>query len=1189
MKKRLLSLLLSMAILLSLCTGLGMSASAAGSFVKVTSLSVGDRVVLVTENPSEEFSGISNTSTKYGTGAPYSGEPGGIVLLEVCAGFSSDTYAFKAPDGRYLYWTSGNSLNLNATLQEKTSWKVSFDSSGNATILNSADTARQIWWNESSPRFACYTGKTSTTTGYATVQLYKATGTVCDHATTTYTEPTPPTCTEKGVGVYTCTECGVSWDVIVKAKGHDYGYAKVNNEIYRDCSGCDSLEPVTMNTIDEAKSYKTSGNKGPYNIRGVVTYIKVSTKATTVYIEDGIDALCVYFTNNANVSHLRLGNEIFVSDTMTDYYGLPELKTDECLVLSSNNPLPNKTITIRDIMNDQDIFEYLGERVTLKEVTIGLVASKGYTPLTDNSRIEEEEDGGNGDIVVDDGNDSEGENGENEEEMQGDSIYIYASPKLNSDIEGGDIVDVTGVISYYNGDFQILVNESTALTDVVKVRDGVPLIKETVPISFAKKCTQKGRYFQIEGIVTCVIERQIFLQDETGGMVVYLATMPTEAPCAVGDKIRVFGLFGNYNGVLELQYVDHTDPECFSILSHDHQVVAQPVTIEQLLFDSAIDYELFAEKIFLDDVSILEIETDGTVLLWQNDYTIEIHEAPVLNEGCVLDAVVDVTATVSGHNFDYQLVIMSPDQVTYGSQCQHSEVMPVGSVAPGCKEYGYSGDLYCTLCGAFVSKGQSVPPAHQETTVVGEVLPTCTTDGFSGDVYCALCGVLIESGKTVPATHTMVTENDVDPTCEEAGYSGDQYCAVCGMRAEQGEVLPALGHDYDILNMIIEPTCTEPGLAVYICDRCNISYEGEIPPAGHNSIYTDHGQTHSYICFDCGASGEEEHEYFEGFCMYCGAVEPERIPVDESIVIRHTLNLASDISINFVVDKSLLDEYDMFYLECVRDTYSGNESTGSESVIIDAPVLSGNYYYFTLTGVNATQMNDEVSATLYMIKGDKIYCSNEDIYSVATYAYSQLNKSNAGADLKKVCADLLHYGSAAQIYKKYRTDELTDAAMTDVHKSYLTDLDTVTFGKNSINHADLTSPTITWEGKSLVMDSKIVLRFIFGTNNYKGDVNNLTLRVTYTDNSGKQVSKTVSNPTPYRVANGWYAFDFDGLLAAELRTVVSVAIYNGNTRVSETFSYSADTYGNGKTGDLLTVSKAMLAYSDAACAYFYGK
>jgi hypothetical protein len=92
--------------------------------------------------------------------------------------------------------------------------------------------------------------------------------------------------------------------------------------------------------------------------------------------------------------------------------------------------------------------------------------------------------------------------------------------------------------------------------------------------------------------------------------------------------------------------------------------------------------------------------------------------------------------------------------------------------------------------------------------------------------------------------------------------------------------------------------------------------------------------------------------------------------------------------------------------------------------------------------------------------------------------------------------------------------------------------------------------------------------------------------VTYKDRQGTLVNTTVENPIAYNTAKGWYAFDFDGLLAAELRTVVSVAVYAGDTRLSETMEYSADSYGNGKTGNLLTVCKAMIAYSDSALAYF---
>ena len=140
---------------------------AAGSYEKATSIAVGDTVLLVCESKTMELSGISTTSTKYGLGVAYTSSPVGKYPLTIVEGSSSGTYAFKNSDNQYLYWTSGNSLATNATLDANTSWSVTFDS-GNAIIKNGKDSTRQLKWNASSPRFACYTS------GQTAVQLYKS-------------------------------------------------------------------------------------------------------------------------------------------------------------------------------------------------------------------------------------------------------------------------------------------------------------------------------------------------------------------------------------------------------------------------------------------------------------------------------------------------------------------------------------------------------------------------------------------------------------------------------------------------------------------------------------------------------------------------------------------------------------------------------------------------------------------------------------------------------------------------------------------------------------------------------------------------------------------------------------------------------------------------------------------------------
>ena len=132
---------------------------------KATSIAAGDVVLLVCESKKMELSGISTTSTKYGTGVSYTTSPAGAYELTVEAGSSTGTYSLKN-GSNYLYWSSGNSLATNATKSANSSWSITFND-GNATIKNAKDNARIIGWNASSPRFACYTSSQTA------VQLYK--------------------------------------------------------------------------------------------------------------------------------------------------------------------------------------------------------------------------------------------------------------------------------------------------------------------------------------------------------------------------------------------------------------------------------------------------------------------------------------------------------------------------------------------------------------------------------------------------------------------------------------------------------------------------------------------------------------------------------------------------------------------------------------------------------------------------------------------------------------------------------------------------------------------------------------------------------------------------------------------------------------------------------------------------------
>ena len=221
MKKKILSMILAIAMVISMFAGLATTASAAG-FAKATSIAVGDQVVLVCEGKLMEMTSISTTKTKYGIGTAYSGAPAGTMVFDVVNGASEGTVAFKNGDN-YLCWTSGNSLDVSATLDANASWTVTIYENGNATIINAANSVREIAWNNGSPRFAAYDNTATSFSNYYSVQLYKYSDAACTHANATSSVTTEPTCRTPGEKTFTCPDCKETWTETIPATGHFWG------------------------------------------------------------------------------------------------------------------------------------------------------------------------------------------------------------------------------------------------------------------------------------------------------------------------------------------------------------------------------------------------------------------------------------------------------------------------------------------------------------------------------------------------------------------------------------------------------------------------------------------------------------------------------------------------------------------------------------------------------------------------------------------------------------------------------------------------------------------------------------------------------------------------------------------------------------------------------------------------------
>ncbi|MBR6825339.1 MAG: InlB B-repeat-containing protein, partial [Oscillospiraceae bacterium] len=511
------------------------------------------------------------------------------------------------------------------------------------------------------------------------------------------------------------------------------------------------------------------------------------------------------------------------------------------------------------------------------------------------------------------------------------------------------------------------------------------------------------------------------------------------------------------------------------------------------------------------------------------------------------DMTLTATYTAIAHTYTYG----NEDTANHKGTCSCGHTVSTAhnwdsgtiTTTPGCATAGVT--IYtCTTCNA--TKTESVDPTGH-SYIRATVAPTCTAEGYTTYI-CRVCDHSYTDNRVAPKEHTEVIDSAVAPTCTTDGLTEGKHCAVCSAVITPQEAVPAIGH--------------------------SLAYTSK------------DDTTHTITCANCDYKEEVSHSYENGLCI-CGHVEVKEPIQEAGWKIGHSLNLASDISVNYAITKSTLTGFDMdtVYILAEIDVYEGNTKTGTKTLTL-LPVEQGSYYYFTLEGLTAVNMNDEIRVVLYGTKDGRVHYSTVDTYSIAAYAYAQFTKTSAPQKLKVLCAELLRYGAKAQIYKSYRTDSLVDAKMTEGQKALLSDMDAVTFNANNVVLDDLTNPSITWKGKALDLASKVTVKFIFDPYGYSGSIEDLSLRMSYEGVDGTIKTLTVEGAELYNASYGFYVFSIDTLLAAELRTVISAQIYAGDTPVSATLQYSADTYGNGKTGNLGDLCKALFAYSDSAKNYF---
>lgn len=233
-----------------------------------------------------------------------------------------------------------------------------------------------------------------------------------------------------------------------------------------------------------------------------------------------------------------------------------------------------------------------------------------------------------------------------------------------------------------------------------------------------------------------------------------------------------------------------------------------------------------------------------------------------------------------------------------------------------------------------------------------------------------------------------------------------------------------------------------------------------------------------------------------------------------------SITLKDNIDVNYYMEMSdSVFEHDA-YLEFKigGQTYKINASDAAEVN------ENGKTLYKFSCPVNAAQMSDTIETRIVIDNNTK----EEYSYSVKEYASELLSKSNEyPAETVKLVKALLNYGTAAQTFFKYNTDNPANGILSDADKA----VDAADFDAyKAVIKAD--SPNgqnkgLSYYGSSLICKSEMTVRHYFILDN-GSDINNY--KFSYIDTDGYEVSLT-----PKKASDGGvYCVDISGIMACSL-------------------------------------------------------
>lgn len=221
------------------------------------------------------------------------------------------------------------------------------------------------------------------------------------------------------------------------------------------------------------------------------------------------------------------------------------------------------------------------------------------------------------------------------------------------------------------------------------------------PISIAEaRALANNEYALVQGVVTFIDGRNVYVQDATAGIDLYLNSNTVPSALALGDQVQAYGKKSVYNGLVELSGINGGDESQFSILSSGNTLPLAVKTIAEILADFAGNNLLQSTRVQVVDATIGAINTANNTPITQGESTINIYKIPEV-EGLLEGDNVTVTGIVGCFN-NPQLRVALASDVLFTHPSQTAVAMPTFTPAAGTYYETQSVAIACATAGATI-------------------------------------------------------------------------------------------------------------------------------------------------------------------------------------------------------------------------------------------------------------------------------------------------------------------------------------------------------------------------------------------------------------------------------------------------------------------------------------------------------